>query len=476
MCALPQQHPCNHRKRWLECSTHSTELLGIASIMTNGANRRTSSSILEGSVDAVLGAIRLSTTTLRDVIMSSSTSISSPIPSTDGSSTPSPVIPSVQSRRVACTHLTMERLYGDFDCMVCHRPSRWGWVYSCIQDEQDDLKVDHARNSIPSKPVWTADLTPWIQEAIAQGHYTAEQIEKMVAQRQKVIDTISASEAHFKKTQSASNRTSVRKSTSTSTSVDANHHLPIPSINEVAEPSSDKSRQSVDRSPTIKTRIFPYCRYRACQICRPTYRDRTWQIFETAFTTEVLPPELDDMNIDRPISSLSLVRSIGIQKARAPRPPLRTYDSMRLYGVNAEGRLALNGTKALVFPQSIDSLAKDVTDEHTEPDSKGFRDSVKRAFKGMLMSSRKRESWSSKHSKRSACKMDVPDSEDAEFDLGLWRQLSEELLCEAASIPLPGHDGKDELENEANEVDVKDGVAVTEEAVETGTADIIMSV
>ncbi|KAL8765167.1 MAG: hypothetical protein Q9209_007666 [Squamulea sp. 1 TL-2023] len=444
--------------------------------MSNDANRRTSSSILEGSVDAVWGAIRLSTTTLRDVIMSSSTPSPSPILSTDGSSTPSPVIPSVQSRRVACTHLTMERLYGDFECMVCHRPSRWGWIYSCTQDEQDDLMGYHARNSIPSKPVWTADLTPWIQEAIAQGHYTAEQIEKMVAQRQKVIDTITASEAHFKKTQSASNRTSVRRSTPTSTSVDPNPHLPIPTINEVAESSSNKPRQSVDQSSVAKTRIFPYCRYRACQICRPTYRDRTWQIFENVFATEVLPPELGDIDVDRPISRLSLVRNIGIQKARAQRPPLRTYDSMGLYGMNAEGRLALNGTRSLVLPQSIDSLATDITDERAEPDSKGFRDSVKRALKGMLISSRKRESWSSKHSKRSARKMNVPDSEDAEFDLGLWRQLSEELLREASAIPLPGHDGKDGLENEEDEVDVEDGVAVTEEAVETGTADIIMSV
>ncbi|KAL8989082.1 MAG: hypothetical protein Q9169_008439, partial [Polycauliona sp. 2 TL-2023] len=410
--------------------------------MSNGANRRTSGSILEGSVDAVWGAIRLSTMTLRDVIMAQSTSSTtfSPIPSLDGSSTPSPVIiPSIQSHRAACTHLTMERLYGDFECM----------------DEQEDLVVQPVKNSIPPKPAWTADLAPWIQKAIVQGHYTAEQIEKMVAQRQKVIDTVAASEAHFKKTQSASNRTSVRKSTSTTTTttVDASLHLPIPSIQEVTQVNADPVRQSIDQSSLTKARIFPYCRYRACQICRPSYRDRTWQVFEEAFATKLLPPDLYDIDVDRPLSRLDLVRNIGTRKARAPRPPLRALDSMALYEINREGRMILNSAKA----SSLENTAADVADERVEVDSKGFRDSVKRAFKGMLMSSRKRDSGSSRHSRTWARKMGMPEYDDAELDLGLWKQLSEELLREAAAIPLPGHDGKDGIETEDDEVEVQDG-------------------
>ena len=46
----------------------------------------------------------------------------------------------------------------------------------------------------------------------------------------------------------------------------------------------------------------------------------------------------------------------------------------------------------------------------------------------------------------------------------------------ASHIKLPGHDGHDGLDAQAEEVDVEDGVAVTEEAVDIGTADIIMSV
>ena len=137
--------------------------------------------------------------------------------------------------------------------------------------------------------------------------------------------------------------------------------------------------------------------------------------------------------------------------------------------------MVLNSTKVSSLEPNNDTAA-DVADERAEPDSKGFRDSVKRAFKGMLMSSRKRDSWSSKSSKKSSRKRHISDNEDTEFDLGLWKELSEELLREAAAIPLPGHDGKDGIETEDDEVEVQDGVAVTEEAVETGTADIIMSV
>ncbi|KAL8814235.1 MAG: hypothetical protein Q9223_006528 [Gallowayella weberi] len=460
-------------------SIPAPQFLNIISIMNNGANRRVSGSNLEGSVDAVWGAVRMSVLTLRDVIMSQSNSIPSPIPSSDGSGTSSPVIPSVQSRRVACTHLTMERLYGDWECMVCHRPSRWGWVYACTQDEQEE-SANVPRNSIPSKPAWTADLTPWIQEAIAKGHYTAEQIEKMVAQRQKVIDTIQASEAHYKKTQSTIKRASSRKSTSNSTSVDT--HTPL--SHEAKGPGQDSARQSDDQSATTKLRIFPYCRYRACQLCRPIWRDRTWQVFENAFTTRALPPEIHDIDADRPISSVNLVRDIGTRKARSSRPALRTIDSMGLYRVDPEGRIALNSNirNASGLPEPVDQLSADLADRNvnTEPDTKGFRDSVKRAFKGMLMSSRKRDSWSSHLSKRSATrKLEMPGNEsDAELDLGLWRELSEELLKEAAGVALPGHDGKDgsELAEEGEEVEVEGGVAVTEEAVEMGTADIIMSV
>lgn len=439
--------------------------------MNDASNRGATGSGLDGSIDALWGAVRPFAISLRDVIMLHSPS---PIPSTDGSSAVSPVmIPSVQNRRAACTHLTMERLYGDYECMVCHRPSAWGWVYSCAQDDsENEASPGHDRVILPA--VTTADLTPWVREAISKGHYTDEQVEKMIAQRRKVLDTISAFETQFKKTQAAARRMSSRRSRAPSTSFEANAHLPFPIITEVTGSDADTARRSFGYSTDSRPRIFPLCRYRACQLCRPTYRDRTWQILEDAFTAKVLPADIYENDENRPVSDLHLVYNVGLRKAKASRPPLRTSNSMGIYRVNAHGQLALSNGAA-GRPASLNEFSADLADQKTEADSKGFRNSMKRAFKGMLMS-RKRDSWGSKYSRRSAQKMEAPDNDSAEFDLALWKEMSEELLHEAAGIPLPGHDGKDGLESEDDEVEVEDGVAVTEEAVDLGTADIIMSV
>lgn len=440
--------------------------------MGDASNQRaTGSAGLDASIDALWGAVRPFAVSLRDVILLHS---NSPIPSFDGSSAASPVIPSVQSRRAACTHLTMERLYGDYECMVCHRPSAWGWVYSCNQDDSDDEAATGSDHTI-LPPVTVLDLPMWTREAISKGHYTEEQVETMIAQRRKVLDTILTSEVHFKKTQATARRTSSRRSRPISTSIEANSHLPFPVITEIASSSADSARQSVDQSSGTRPRIFPLCRYRACQMCRPTYRDRTWQVLENAFAANILPADIYEDDPNRPVSDFKLVYNIGVRKkAKARRPPLRTHDSMGIYTINSEGQLAIKNGNA-GQSASPKKPSPDIADQKAEADSKGFRDSVKRAFKGML-TSRKRESWGSKYSRRSVRKADVPNNDSAEFDLGLWKEMSEELLREAASIPLPGHDGKDGLDKEEDEVEVMDGVAVTEEAVDLGAADIIMSV
>ncbi|KAI4183833.1 MAG: hypothetical protein L6R41_005156 [Letrouitia leprolyta] len=441
--------------------------------MNGDPNQRPASPGIDGSLDSFWGSVRPFAVSLRDVIMSHASFAPSPISSTDGTASASPLIPSVQNRRAACTHLTMERLYGDYDCMVCHRPSAWGWVYSCSQDDSED-EIESATHRQSSSPVTITDLSPWIQKAIANDHYTEADVERMLSQRQKVMDTISASEAHFRKLQSTGKRLSKRNSKATSASVDVNGHSPSLVVTEVAASNEDTVRQSIDQSSELRPRIFPVCRYRACQLCRSTYRDRTWQIFEHSVKTQIMPPDIYDDDMDRPVSNINLLRTIGIRKPKAGRPPLRTYDSLGIYTINSDGQLALKrggSHRSAVLNEN----SADLADQIVEADSKGFRDSVKRAFKGILIS-RKRESWSSKYSRKSTKKTEVLEDDGEEFDLGLWKELSEELLHEAASIALPGQDGKDGLEAQEDEVEVEDGVAVTEEAVDLRTADIIMSV
>ena len=69
--------------------------------------------------------------------------------------------------------------------------------------------------------------------------------------------------------------------------------------------------------------------------------------------------------------------------------------------------------------------------------------------------------------------------EDVESDLGLWRDRnSSGLLAHATRTRLPGQDGTDglDIETGGGEVIVDNGIAVTEEAVDLRSADIIMAV
>ena len=70
----------------------------------------------------------------------------------------------------------------------------------------------------------------------------------------------------------------------------------------------------------------------------------------------------------------------------------------------------------------------------------------------------------------------IKEDDSSEWNVGLWKDLNDELLHEASNVPLPGHDGMDGLGGEEGEIEVEEGVAVTEEGVDLGMADVIMSV
>lgn len=92
------------------------------------------------------------------------------------------------------------------------------------------------------------------------------------------------------------------------------------------------------------------------------------------------------------------------------------------------------------------------------------------------MSSKRSNRSSRLTSRKMRVQEEKSSGDPADFDMALWRELNDETLHTASNVKLPGHDGLDGLEDQAKEVEVGDGVAVTEEAVDTGTADVIMAV
>ena len=395
----------------------------------------------------------------------------------------------------------MDRLYGIFRCNICNRPSELGWVYVCTQDDkkpegagknplcspsasetqtinlggmEKDIKYgghqpEHTEPALdePSFVMPTAELSPWIEKAIAEGHYTPAMIDILRAQKQHVVDVAKAAVADFDDSQGISS-TSTQTSTS-SESEDSNMELPAPLIKDGQNPPTS-SLPSANNGPFAEPKLtmFPHCKFLACQVCRPTFKDRVWQHFENIFTTPShdIIPVLDSTY--RPLASLSIMRTIGLRPSPRGRPRLRHSGSKGLYSFDAEGRGVFS--RRHFRTPSLDST--DIAEGNMDiEDDKGFKRNIKRTLKGMLASRNRPRSGR----KRKPTKESSTSEEDAvEGDMGLWQQTNDALLDEAARVPLPMVEG-DGLADGEKERDVG-GVAVMEEAAEMGEADIIMSV
>lgn len=419
-----------------------------------------------------------------------------PLPATPESSKLNPLIlPSIYSRRAACTHLFMERLYGLDDCSVCQKPSPLGWVYTCIQNEEShsfskkipnvinefgatslvagqqhnvgfgSSNSEDSREEAPTRPRSPNRLSPWIERAIEQGNYTPAQILKLRAQRQRVVEAIATAEEHIEKYPEQSANPPPASTNIVSHSIDANSYLPFPIINEVHE---NLKESDLDVTPSPKLRMFPQCTFRACHTCRPTFRDRAWLRLDDIFAMKAPLNSIDFDTDNRPVSSALVVRGLPVPKKNMLRPLLRSFGKFGLFDRSSALDSASTSPPRRL---PIDFLgSNDLGDQKLEVESKGFREGMKRAFRGML--NRQYTSPSTRHHRRRVLR----EIESIEFDMGLWRVLNDDLLQEASNVPLPGHDGMDSLGHEEGEVEVADGVAVTEEGIDLGTADIIMSI
>lgn len=348
----------------------------------------------------------------------------------------------------------------------------------------EDLRVEDEEFRMP-----TTQLSPWIEKAIKEGHYTSEQVNFMRAQKQKVFETAKTAIERFQQSQISQKTGSISRNVSQS--VDANPHLPFPVINEVEDATSETATQP-------KLRMFPHCDFRACQMCRPTFRDRTWQCFDHIFDLEMSVHVSSIQDDSRPLSSVSVMQEIGLREPPAERPSLSRAQGSGIYSLNETGRVVLQnnpyGRSKIGIPSSnqasVDTAdSTDIADvELEEPESKGFRESMKRAFRSMLLTRRNSRKRKGKDSSESTS----AEVDAATFDMGLWQELNDELLKEASSVPLPvkesiDTDGTNEeaglietdglIEDDAllEGIDIA-GAAVTEEAAETGTSAIIMSV
>ena len=502
------------------------------------------------------GSIRPFTDQVKTIIMQMSKFSLEPVSADAPCVGPDPSqykLPSMATRRTGCTHITMERLYGGFICSLCRMPSQLGYMYCCSQDHgqpfsvgaqmriadpgtyfdifgtgsshnnaglvqhethgdlhlKDEMVIhqQHMEEQTDRIKMPSPKLALWIEKAIADGHYTPEQIAILRAQKQHLADTAKSVTERYEQelaeqikkvtTQPVPPTTSQMPESHT---LDTNPHLPYPVIQDAVKPQSQPSGASPPQTaPTHlisspvnavqilqqNKRLFPYCNYLICQICRPTFKDRAWASFEEAFAMD-FAPSLDALECEHysaPMASASVLQKIGLRKyqPKPPRPRLQTFDNRDVNMVrdSKDGRMIISESPASSTGSSTASSSSDIT----ETTSGGERDGPRKNITGFVQKwLERRQGLSQSKSQLSppeltmgAAELEEMRNQPGGLRNALVKALSEEALQQAAKMELPA-DQNDNLDNnEMDEVDVTDGLAVTEEAADLGSADLILS-
>ncbi|MCJ1415672.1 hypothetical protein MMC32_002004 [Xylographa parallela] len=337
-------------------------------------------------------------------------------------------------------------------------------------------------------------LSRWIEKAIIDGHYTTEQIDILRAQKQKVQAVIATVQNESLLAQQANPMPSGMPSQQTSTVTKA-PNLPClgtqPSQDkpETKEPVPVKVTDTIVVSPPRPTHIQE-CSYQTCQVCRPISRDRAWQCFDHAFLSKTQCHSADFASDLRPVSDASHVRRLGLWK---PRPRPRTFTSF-------DNIVLTNDEDESDTDTSCDDSQS--RRESRDSTSTGFRASARRAFQGMMTVSRhpsmcNRDSKDSSTSTlNAAAKKHMGDdthtkwTEEKEYrvfgdgDTRLSRYARQRRLWRKDGRLFGDSPARRNSFFEAttakaepstkSEMRVENGVAVTEEAIDLGSADIII--
>jgi len=401
-------------------------------------------------------------------------------------------MPPGQTRRAACTHLTMTPLYGDHRCAHCYRPSRLGCVYSCTQDEythtatldemnegMKELNVDECSDTDGQNErvaLEAVKLKPWMEQAILEGRYTPDQVTILRAQRLKVINSIAAAEYEF--AQHHKPAPTPPRSTSLPTAPTYDRALPITVSQDTTEEAEVKEPVVTDESIPVP-KLVSDCEYKTCQVCRPISRDRAWQRIGPLPEDSINPAVPDFAAENRPISDANVVRYLGLHKTKLE------HDLTTLFNTNDEQ------DQDLVTDD--DRTTEDTGQEDSPAESDlqkmaafGGRAGARSARRNMMVRPRQEstDSRTSKDSNNSGKwakrRESVRDSVLKKYMEKFGRDLGDSSVYEGGPTTYKswknglGSSAKKEKKERGSGLRVNNGVAVTEEAVDLGTADIIM--
>jgi hypothetical protein len=379
---------------------------------------------------------------------------------------------------------------------MCRRHPNIGWVYRCTQDHEgflpeSDLTKVLGTSSVTireGKPIWR--LKQWMYEAVLKGQYTVEQFSTLFHQRQgvkKAIFSQSNSTATLSTSFSSdetSNPADIASTTLTSIAssyYDEGSEL-RPYENRLSYDVKSTGDERFRNEPDIATikgpntasgPSYPACNWTCCHTCRPTYRDRAWLSLDAVVNEPVrAPPSWEFGN--RRISDARIVANMGLPKLILPsqvddsssETPFSSDSNLAESETNKSADGVLNGirtkrgfrTRLRGTLEGAIGHTKDPSSESETSSQKSSHSSLRRLGQSMLYRRRK--------SSQSTISYKPRVIED--------RQLQESLmLMIATNTPLPDAAASVEYLYDG-EVEVEDGIAVTEEGIGMNTADIIM--
>lgn len=222
--------------------------------------------------------------------------------------------------RPTCTHISMVKLYFDksrpLQCYQCGRVPSIGFIYACEQDRthppdqkastsltsssngnKQQRKLLKSKRRPSNETVDTGSLSKWMLDAINEGHYTQEQIDKLVAQKAHLQLIISQSQAIPDELMPKDSPSKIL--TQMLAQVD------------LSEKSQEKPKGSKTRQRSISKSVAQ-CEYRVCHTCRPNSREKAFVSFESVFNNEVeLPSTWHEPSM--PVAKAHVVGNLGLR-------------------------------------------------------------------------------------------------------------------------------------------------------------------
>jgi hypothetical protein len=170
-----------------------------------------------------------------------------------------------------------------------------GWLYVCTDDNNNVppkdgnplLTRDCSSSSLDPPVIKETDLSSWIVRAIAQGHYSQQQIDTLIRQKANVRDTVA--ETRNRDQRSTVTHLVIQSSSDVDNCEDDDEEAwmeDVEEVHETQEVTAESSRiyvQGPQVNDILSSMVGPRCSS-FCHTCRPSFRERSWASLNAACT------------------------------------------------------------------------------------------------------------------------------------------------------------------------------------------------